>query len=183
VRSSLVVFVRGANVGGHNVFRPKLFAATLAHLGVVNVGAAGTFVVHGARSERHCRREFLAGLPIEADLMIVTGEELLVLLAYKPVGGRAKGGSGKVRRCVSVLAGPPAGDVKIPHRLGVARRWSVRITAVHGRFALSTWEWLAPGFIDPNVVERHLGVRATTRSWGTIERVCALLSQTQRDGC
>jgi uncharacterized protein (DUF1697 family) len=168
-----VVFVRAANVGGHNIFRPKAFAESLAHLGVENVGAAGTFVVHGAKSERECRRAFVAGLPFEADLMIVTGEELMALLAHKPVPRRAK--VTRVRRCVSVLAAAPAADVKIPHRSGVAGRWSVRITAVVGRFALSVWEWESPGFIDPNVVERHLGVRATTRSWETIERVCARL--------
>ena len=41
---ALVVFLRGVNVGGHRTFRPSLLARQLEPYGVVNVGAAGTFV-------------------------------------------------------------------------------------------------------------------------------------------
>jgi len=37
---SLVLFLRAVNVGGHQVFRPSLLARELAHLGVINLGAA-----------------------------------------------------------------------------------------------------------------------------------------------
>jgi hypothetical protein len=40
-----VVFFRGVNVGGHKAFRPSVIAKDLAEFDVVNVGAAGTFVV------------------------------------------------------------------------------------------------------------------------------------------
>jgi hypothetical protein len=43
---ALVVFLRGANVGGHRTFRPAVLARDLEHLDAVNIGAAGTF---GAR--------------------------------------------------------------------------------------------------------------------------------------
>jgi len=42
---ALVVFLRGVNVGGHRTFRPSLLANELSDFDVVNVGAAGTFVV------------------------------------------------------------------------------------------------------------------------------------------
>ena len=42
---ALVVFLRGVNVGGHKTFRPSLVANELSDFDVVNVGAAGTFVV------------------------------------------------------------------------------------------------------------------------------------------
>ena len=42
---ALVALLRGVNVGGHRTFRPRLLAGQLAHLGVVNIGAAGTLVV------------------------------------------------------------------------------------------------------------------------------------------
>ena len=42
---ALVVLLRGVNVGGHRTFRPTKLAAQLRHLGAVNVGAAGTFVI------------------------------------------------------------------------------------------------------------------------------------------
>ena len=40
-----VVFFRAANVGGHQVFQPGALAKKLGELGVVNLGAAGTYVV------------------------------------------------------------------------------------------------------------------------------------------
>jgi len=42
---ALVVFLRGCNVGGHKTFRPTLLAEQLKHYDVVNIGAAGTFVI------------------------------------------------------------------------------------------------------------------------------------------
>ena len=60
-----VVFLRAANVGGRNVFKPAQLARDLAHLDVVNVGAAGTFVVRGKASAAAVRREILERLPFE----------------------------------------------------------------------------------------------------------------------
>jgi uncharacterized protein (DUF1697 family) len=42
---ALVVLLRGLNVGGHRSFRPRVLADQLQHLGAVNIGAAGTFVI------------------------------------------------------------------------------------------------------------------------------------------
>jgi hypothetical protein len=49
---ALVVFLRGVNMGGHRTFRPSLLAKELSRFDVVNVGAAGTFIVRkpGARA-------------------------------------------------------------------------------------------------------------------------------------
>ena len=42
---ALVVLLRGVNVGGHRTLRPAVLAKELADLDVVNIGAAGTFVI------------------------------------------------------------------------------------------------------------------------------------------
>lgn len=42
---ALVVLLRGINVGGHRKLRPKTLASDLEAFDVVNIGAAGTFVV------------------------------------------------------------------------------------------------------------------------------------------
>ena len=42
---ALVVLLKGINVGGHRTFRPSVLAKELARFHVVNVGAAGTFVI------------------------------------------------------------------------------------------------------------------------------------------
>ena len=44
-RERRIVFLRGVNVGGHRTFRPSILARELSDYDVVNVGAAGTFVV------------------------------------------------------------------------------------------------------------------------------------------
>ena len=58
----LVVFMRGVNVGTAKRFQPSLFARELEHLGVSNLGAAGTFVVRGTLAESALRAEFLRRL-------------------------------------------------------------------------------------------------------------------------
>ncbi len=51
-----VVLLRGVNVGGHKTFRPSALAAQLQHLDVVNIGAAGTFVVRRSVGHAHTAR-------------------------------------------------------------------------------------------------------------------------------
>ena len=48
---ALVVFLRGVNVGGHRTFRPSQLVKELADFDVVNIGAAGTFVVRKPGSQ------------------------------------------------------------------------------------------------------------------------------------
>jgi hypothetical protein len=58
-----VVFLRGVNVGGHKTFRPSLLAKQLKYCDVVNIGAAGTFVVRNSISQADLRSELLRRLP------------------------------------------------------------------------------------------------------------------------
>ena len=58
-RMALVVFLRGVNVGGHRTFRPSILARELSDYDVVNVGAAGTFVVRKPGSRATFRAELL----------------------------------------------------------------------------------------------------------------------------
>ena len=58
-----VVLLRGVNVGGHRTFRPALLAKQLQHLGAVNIGAAGTFVIQRPVSRAQVRAEFARRLP------------------------------------------------------------------------------------------------------------------------
>ena len=45
MKRALVVLLRGVNVGGHRTFSPSALARSLSAYDVVNIGAAGTFVV------------------------------------------------------------------------------------------------------------------------------------------
>ena len=62
---ALVVFMRAVNVGGYQNFQPAALAKKLADLDVVNIGAAGTFVVRARVSEKSLRKKMLAEMGFE----------------------------------------------------------------------------------------------------------------------
>ncbi|MFZ0340197.1 MAG: DUF1697 domain-containing protein, partial [Terracidiphilus sp.] len=83
---ALVVFLRGVNVGGHRTFRPSVFARGLSDYGVVNIGAAGTFVVRKRGSEAKLRAALLRKLPCEAEVVLCDGRDLIRLVSQNPFG-------------------------------------------------------------------------------------------------
>jgi len=168
---SSVVFMRGVNVGGHKAFRPSLLARQLAHLGAVNVGAAGTFVVPGRVAREAIRAEIDKRLPFQAELMIRPGSDVLDLMASEPFPATRE-----LRRFVSVMSRRPGRPPRLPLCQPPGDRWEVKVIAVSGVFALSLWRRLGKSFLDPNaVVEKGFGLRATTRNWNTILRICEIL--------
>ena len=60
---ALVVLLKGVNVGGHRTFRPSVLAKELERFDVVNVGAAGTFVIRKTVSPVKLRAEMMHRLP------------------------------------------------------------------------------------------------------------------------
>ena len=74
-----VVFFRAVNVGLHQRFQPGALAKELAALGVVNVGAAGTFVVRETSAPTKLQGEILRRLPFKPELMICPAREVLAL--------------------------------------------------------------------------------------------------------
>src|SRR5690606_2240029 len=76
---ALVVLLRGVNVGGHRTFRPTALARDLEHLGAVNIGAAGTFVIRQPVTRARLRAELERKLPFDAEIMICEGREILGL--------------------------------------------------------------------------------------------------------
>jgi len=170
------VFLRAANVGGQNVFRPAQLAAALAHLEVVNVGAAGTFVVRAKASAAAIRREFLDRLKFAPELMVVPASEILELVSGQPFKGVAF--SKDLRGWGAVLGGRPKTRPKLPLMKPEGRAWSVRFDRVQGGFALGVWQRRPGSFVSPNLlVEKALGVPATMRYWETFERVAAALER------
>lgn len=165
-----VVFLRAANVGGKNVFRPAQLAAALARLDVVNVGAAGTFVVRGNATAESIRLEILARLPFEPEIAVRPASEVVALLRSEPFAGVAF--SKDLRGWVAVLGGRPKARPTLPLAMPPGKAWSVRFDRVQGRFALGLWHRRPGGFLFPSqVVEKAIGVPATTRWWETFERI------------
>ena len=77
---ALVVLLRGVNVGGHRTFRPKMLSDQLQHLGAVNIGAAGTFVIREPISRAQLRAEFARRLPFATEIVICHSRQMLRLL-------------------------------------------------------------------------------------------------------
>jgi uncharacterized protein (DUF1697 family) len=171
---ALVVFLRGVNVGGHRTFQPSALARELADLDVVNVGAAGTFVVRKPIGQAPLRAEILRRLPFPAEVMICRGREVLDLARAEAFPEDPA--HGDARRFVSVLAKRPRTLPPFPLSQPDGNAWQVRVVGVWGKCALSLWRRLGQRLLYPNeVVEKRLGVAATTRNWNTVAALCDLL--------
>ena len=168
-----VVFMRAVNVGGYQKFQPAALAKKLADLEVVNIGAAGTFVVRARVSEKALRKKMRAEMGFEPAMMVVPADDVMKLVKSQPFSKKlARNAKGFVSIMERPLREPP--DLPVDQPQG---SWGVRVIAVEGRFALSLWRRLeGETMVYPNaVVEKKLGVAATTRSWNTIEAVSAIL--------
>jgi uncharacterized protein (DUF1697 family) len=172
---SWVIFLRGANVGGHRTFQPSAFAKDLAEFDMANVGAAGTFVARAKVPQSRLRREIVQRLPFETEVLICPVKEIQELVRsdpFEPIS--APSGS---KPFLTVLVGPPKQSPDIPLSVPKGPSWEVQLVAVRERYVFSLSRRLGPRIIYPNsVVERSFGVRATTRGWPTVVAVAKILA-------
>jgi uncharacterized protein (DUF1697 family) len=170
---ALVVFLRGVNVGGHKAFQPSVLAREMAEFDVVNVGAAGTFVVRKRVGQAVLRAELMRRLPVQAEVMICPSRDVLALASREPFGDAP---SDDVTRYVTVMANRPRTLPSLPLMQPAGEDWQVKVIEVTGRFALSLHRRMGRTLVYPNeVVEKKLGVSATTRNWNTITAICGVL--------
>jgi uncharacterized protein (DUF1697 family) len=177
---ALVVLLRGVNVGGHRRFRPKALAQELRHLDVVNIGAAGTFVVRSSVSHAEVEEEVRRRLPFDAHIAICDGLEVLDLLSLDPFANEVA--ASEAVRFVGVLSGPSTARTSFPLALPQRGRWLVKVLGRHGPFVLGLYRrhmrtigWL--GSLDD-----VFGVPVTTRQWSTVGRIEKVLRQGSVDG-
>ena len=102
---TLVVFLRGVNVGRHKRFLPATLAKDLAAYDVVNVGAAGTFVVRAPVPQAALLAEIRMRLAFHADIIIVKGRELIEFAGSAPFGRRPP--AANEQRFLSVMLKKP----------------------------------------------------------------------------
>jgi len=170
---ALVVFLRGVNVGGHKTFQPSVLAKQLAAFDVVNVGAAGTFVVRKETAQATLRAEILRCLPFEAEVMICRGADILKLASIGPFDDEPP--AKDIVRFVSVLAKRPRPMPSIPISLPPDDEWLIRIVAIHDKFAFGMYRRLPQTIAHMSKMEKRLGVSATTRNWNTIAAIVKIL--------
>src|SRR3990172_5645936 len=164
-----VVFMRGVNVGGHKAFRPSVLAGQLAALRVVSIGAAGTFIVRAHADAARIRREFARRLPFEGQLIVCRARDVIDLLEADPFASDALPTADG--QFISVVERRPRTLPRLPVCVPDGRSWQVWVLGIHGRFVATLLRKSSRSLVYPNeVVEKLLGVAATTRGWSTILR-------------
>lgn len=175
---ALVVLLRGVNVGGHRTFRPAALAEELKHLGAVNVGAAGTFVIRKPVTRAQLRAELTRRLPFDATIMICEGREIVGLLSESHFADeRLEPG---MVRFVSVLPGRPRTVPPMPVSFPSSGKWLLKILARQNQFVFGLYRrhMKVIGYLGS--LDRLFGVPLTTRNWNTITAIARVLEANAR---
>jgi uncharacterized protein (DUF1697 family) len=169
-----VVFLRGVNVGRANRCQPALIAKQLAKLGMVNIGAVGTFVVRQNVSESVLRSAIAKKLPFKCEIMICPARDIIKLASKDPFARQPAGPN--ITRFVNVLAKRIPSPPPLPLTLPSDDDWLIKVIAIKDRFALGVYRRQMKAISYLGKIEKLLGVPATTRNWNTIQKVAQVLS-------
>ena len=169
---ALVVFLRGVNVGGHRSFRPSLLAEKMRRYDVVNVGAAGTFVVRKPPAPEKLRAELSRKLPFQAEVVICEGRELLRLETENCYPSKIPA---DVVRFVSILATPARLKKSLPVKFPSEGKWLVRVIASKGPFVFGMYRRHMKTIGYLGQIDKLFDGPATTRNWNTIAAIVRIL--------
>ena len=171
---ALVVFLRGVNVGGHRRFRPSVLASELSDYDVVNIGAAGTFVVRRPGSRAKFRAALLRELPFETEAVLCDGRDLIRLESEDPFAGEPS--RRDIVRFVSVLSKAGRCPIDIPFQLPADGEWLVRVIASKDQFVFGMYRRHMKTIGYLGRLDKMFGAAATTRNWNTILAVVRILN-------
>jgi uncharacterized protein (DUF1697 family) len=175
----LVVFMRAVNVGGHQSCKPARLAAELSAFGVVNIGAAGTFVVRQPPAAAILEAEIRSRLPFDTGLMLCPAREFHAAAAAVHSLEVVEGAF----PMLTVLAKPVGLMPLLPIDKPAGDRWEMRIALVAGRYVWSLYRRLGPRPLNLTAfVEKTLGVAGTTRNLNTITAIQAALDSPSPGG-
>ncbi|MFZ0898516.1 MAG: DUF1697 domain-containing protein [Candidatus Sulfotelmatobacter sp.] len=170
---ALVVFLRGVNVGGHRTFRPSILARELSGYDVLNVGAAGTFVVRKPGSRTKFRTALLRKLPFEAEIVLCEGRDLMRLEMENPFGTQPS--PPDVVRFVSILSQAGAVRASLPVTFPSDGKWLVRVIASEGQYVFGVYRRHMKTIGYLGQIDKLYGVPAMTRNWNTIIAIMRIL--------
>ncbi len=170
---ALVVFLRGVNVGGHRTFRPSVLARELSEYDVVNVGAAGTFVVRRPGQRTKFRAALLSKLPFETKVAMCDGRDLLRLEKENLFGTQPC--APDVVRFVSILSKAGAVRASLPVSFPAEGQWLVRLMACEGQFVFGMYRRHMKTIGYLGQIDKLYGAPATTRNWNTVVAIVRIL--------
>ena len=169
----LVALLRGVNVGGHRTFRPSVLARELAEYDVVNVGAAGTFVVRRPGSQAAFSAALRRKLPFETEIVLCDARDVRRLVEDDPFEGASTDPA--IVRFVSVLSTTGRAPPAIPLALPSEDEWLVRVVGTRGCFVFGEYRRHMKTIGYLGRLDALFGGRATTRNWNTIVAICRAL--------
>ncbi len=172
---ALVVFLRGVNVGGHRTFRPSILARDLAQFDVVNIGAAGTFVVRKPGTRTRFVAALRKKLPFETHIVICDGKDILALETTHPFGGESE--RPEIVRFVSIMERASPLKTALPVAMPPAGQWLVRVVAAKKQFVFGMYRRHMKTIAYLGKVDGLFGVPVTTRNWNTIGQIARVLRE------
>jgi uncharacterized protein (DUF1697 family) len=170
---ALVVLLRGVNVGGHRIFRPAALAKQLWHLDVVNIGAAGTFVVRRPVTRSQLRTELVPKLPAGTEIIVCEGREILRLMAAGHFANQPR--RRDIVRFVTVLSRRQRAVSSMPMTFPDSGMWLMKILTRDRQFVLGMYRrhMKVIGYLGK--IDRLFGVPVTTRNWNTMTAIAKVL--------
>jgi uncharacterized protein (DUF1697 family) len=175
---ALVALLRGVNVGGHRTFHPSILTRELSDYDVVNVGAAGTFVIRKPGPRSKFRAALLRKLPFAAQVVLCEGRDFLRLEAENPFA--TERASPDVVRFVSILSKASGVRVPLPVTFPSEGEWLVRVMASKGQFVFGMYRRHMKTIGYLGEIDRLFDIPATTRNWNTIMAVVRILKTPSR---
>ena len=170
---ALVVLLRGVNVGGYRTFKPTTLTTQLKHLDVVNIGAAGTFVIRQPVSRAQLRAELASRLPFSAQIMICQDREIVRLMSQDHFAGQPV--RPDIVRFVSILSKRPRSAPSLPMRFPSHGTWLLKILRRDDLFVIGLYRRHMKVIGYLGTFDRLFGVPVTTRNWNTMTAIAKTL--------
>jgi uncharacterized protein (DUF1697 family) len=153
-----------------------MLAQELRAYDVLNVGAAGTFVVRKPGSRVKFRAALMRKLPFETEIVLCDGRELVRIETENPFATEPSGP--EFVRFVGILA--KAGGVRgpLPVAFPSEGQWLVRVIASEGQFVFGMYRRHMKTIGYLGQVDKLFGVPGTIRNWNTITAIQRILKAT-----
>jgi uncharacterized protein (DUF1697 family) len=145
----------------------------------VNVGTAGTFVIPNTIGAVTLRAEMMRRLPVDTDMMICDGRDIVRLTSGDPYRHQPSGPG--IVQFVSVLARRRPSP-RVPLNLPSDDDWCLRIIRCDGRFVFGVHRREMKAIRYLRQLDTIFGVPVTTRSWRTMVTIARIVSDTDRRG-
>jgi hypothetical protein len=141
----------------------------LQHLDVVNIGAAGTFVIRRPVGRVQLRTEIARRLPFDAEIMICDGPDIVRLLSRDVFASHPE--QPDIVRFVSVLSRIPRSAPSLPMQLPAQGKWLLNVLERDGRFIVGLYRRHMKVIGYLGTLDRLFGVPLTTRNWNTMAAI------------